>query len=282
VLIAAVATGLIDPVEVTGAGRSVVVVMAGILGLLIGSFLNVVVARVPDGRSVVRPPSACPHCDTPIAPHDNVPVVSWLLLRGRSRCCEAPISVRYPLVEATTAAGFAAVTAWAGLSWLLPALLYLLAISVALALIDIEHHRLPNAIVLPSYGVGAVLLAVPAVAAGEPGRLLRMVVGAAVMYGVYFALMVISPRGMGFGDVKLAGVLGGYLAWFGYGSAVVGGFLAFVVGGVAGILLILLQRAGMKSMIPFGPYMLAGAWLGLIHGSALTGWYLAQSGLSGS
>jgi leader peptidase (prepilin peptidase)/N-methyltransferase len=279
VLSAVPTTGLIDPAALTGAGRVFLIGGAGLLGLLVGSFLNVVVARVPEGRSVVRPASACPHCGAPIAPRDNVPIVSWLLLGGRSRCCGEPISRRYPVVEACTAIAFALVAAWAGLSWLLPALLYLVAISVALALIDVEHHRLPNAIVLPSYLVAGVLLVIPALAAAQPGRLVRMAAGAAVTYGVYFLLMFINPRGMGFGDVKLAGILGGYLGWFSWGSAVVGGFLAFAVGGAAGILLILVRRAGMKTMIPFGPYMLIGAWLGLGYGAQLTSWYLDRSGL---
>lgn len=257
-----------------------VVALAAVFGLLIGSFLNVVIARVPDGRSVVRPGSACPHCGTPISARDNIPVLSWIVLRGRSRCCREPISVRYPLVEAGTAAFFAAVTGWSGVSWLLPALLYLAAVSVALALIDIEHHRLPNAIVLPSYPVAAALLVLAALTAHEPGRLVRMTICALATYAFYFTLMLIQPRGMGFGDVKLSGILGGYLGWFGWGPAITGGFLAFAVGGVAGILLMLARRAGMKTMIPFGPYMLIGAWLGLVYGLGISDWYLDRSGLS--
>jgi leader peptidase (prepilin peptidase)/N-methyltransferase len=281
VLNAVQSTGLIDAGDLTGSGRAFVIVLAAIFGLLIGSFLNVVVARVPEGRSVVRPGSACPNCGTPISARDNIPVLSWLLLRGKSRCCGEPISIRYPLVEAGTAALFAAVTAWAGVSWLLPALLYLAAISVSLGLIDIEHQRLPNAIVLPSYPVAAALLIIPALTAHEPGRLVRMAICAFGTYAFYFILMLIQPRGMGFGDVKLSGILGGYLGWFGWGPAIVGGFLAFAVGGVAGLLLMLARRAGMKTMIPFGPYMLIGAWLGLVFGLGITDWYLGRSGLSG-
>ncbi len=256
-----------------------VVALAAIFGLLIGSFLNVVIARVPEGRSIVRPGSACPHCGTPISPMDNIPVLSWLLLRGRGRCCGQPISVRYPLVEAGTGVFFAAVTAWNGLTWLLPALLYLAAISVSLALIDIDHQRLPNAIVLPSYPVAAALLVMAAVGEGHPGRLIRIALAGLALYVFYFVLMLIQPRGMGFGDVKLAGILGGYLGWFGWGPVMAGAFLGFAVGGIAGLLLMIARRAGMKTLIPFGPYMLAGAWLGMVYGPQISSWYVTRSGL---
>lgn len=143
------------------------VVAATLVGLAIGSFLNVVVWRVPRGESVAHPPSACPRCGHVIRPRDNVPVLSWLVLRGRCRDCAAPISARYPLVEAGTAVLFG-LTAWfAGPAWVLPALLYLAAVSVALALIDIDTKRLPNAIVLPSYPVALGLLAL---ASWNPGE----------------------------------------------------------------------------------------------------------------
>ena len=136
----------------------VVVVFSAVLGLAIGSFLNVVIWRVPRHESIVSPPSHCPGCDVPIAPRDNVPVLSWLVLRGRCRHCRNPISARYPLVELATGVLFALMVWRFGLAWELPAYLYLAAIAVALALIDIDVHRLPNAIVLPSYPVMAVLL----------------------------------------------------------------------------------------------------------------------------
>jgi leader peptidase (prepilin peptidase) / N-methyltransferase len=262
------------------AGRIFVIVAAALVGLLVGSFLNVVIIRVPAGQSVVRPRSACPTCGQPIAERDNIPVLSWLLLRGRARCCGEPISGRYPLVEAATAAAFAAVAAWVGASWRLPALLYLAAISVVLTMIDLELKRLPNAIVLPSYPVAAALLVLAAVAEGEPGRLVRAAVCCAGLYAFYFALMVVYPSGMGFGDVKLAGVLGLYLGWFGWQYAVVGAFLAFALGGVVGLALMAVGRAGRKSAIPFGPFMITGAWLGFAIAAPVTTWYLNTTGIS--
>ena len=147
-----------------------VVSLASVLGLAIGSFLNVVIWRVPRGESVVSPPSACPSCGNPISPRDNVPVVSWLLLAGQCRHCHERISPRYPLVELGTAVLFG-LTAWRfGLAWELPAFLYLAAITVALALIDIDVHRLPNSIVLPSYVVAGVLLTAAALLDHDAGR----------------------------------------------------------------------------------------------------------------
>jgi leader peptidase (prepilin peptidase)/N-methyltransferase len=269
-----------DQLDLGTAGRAVLIVAVAVIGLMIGSFLNVVVVRVPAGKSVVRPRSACPTCGEPIGAGDNIPVLSWLLLRGRSRCCDEPISARYPLVEAGTALAFAAIAAWAGLSWRLPALLYLAAISIALTLIDLELKRLPNAITLPSYPIAAALLTLAALAEGEPGRLWRAAACGAGLYAVYFLLMLINPRGMGFGDVKLAGVLGLYLGWFGWQHAVVGGFLGFLVGGLVGIVLMLLGRAGRKTQIPFGPFMIVGAWLALAFAAPLADWYLDRSGLT--
>jgi len=254
--------------------------VSAIFGLLVGSFLNVVIVRVPAGRSVVRPRSACMTCGKPIAERDNIPVLSWLLLRGRSRCCDEPISGRYPLVEAGTAIAFAAVAAWVGLSWILPALLYLAAISIALTIIDLELKRLPNAITFPSYPIAAALLTLAALAEGEPGRLPRAVICGIALYVLYFLLMIINPRGMGFGDVKLAGILGLYLGWFGWEHAIVGAFLGFLVGGLVGIVLMLIGRAGRKTQIPFGPFMIIGTWLALAFAAPVASWYLDRSGLS--
>lgn len=255
------------------------IALSAVLGLVVGSFLNVVVWRVPRGESVVSPPSHCPGCDRQIRHRDNVPVLSWLLLRGRCRDCREPISARYPLVELVTAALFALLTWQIGLEWELPAFLYLAAISVALALIDIDVHRLPNAIVLPSYGVVAALLLLPAVVEGEWGDLLRAGLGGLVMFGAYFLLVFIYPAGMGFGDVKLAGVLGTYLGWLGWGVLAVGGFLGFLLGGVLGAVLMLAGRAGRKSAIPFGPFMLAGALVAVLAGDDISAWYLDLFGI---
>jgi leader peptidase (prepilin peptidase) / N-methyltransferase len=244
------------------------------LGLLLGSFLNVVIWRVPRGESLVSPPSHCPGCERPIRPRDNVPVVSWVLLKGRCRDCDQSISVRYPLVEVGTAAMFGVLAARIGFDAALPAYLYLGAVAVALALIDLDVKRLPNAIVLPSYLVAAVLLGLGTLGEADPKDLLRAALGLVALYGFYFLLALIYPAGMGFGDVKLAGVLGLYLGYLGWAEVITGAFLGFLFGGVVGLGLMAVRRAGRKSQIPFGPFMLAGALVAILWGGALGDLYL--------
>jgi leader peptidase (prepilin peptidase)/N-methyltransferase len=247
--------------------------IAGLLGLAVGSFLNVVIHRVPDGASIVRPGSHCPHCGSAVRRRHNVPVLGWLLLRGRCADCRAPISARYPLVEAGTAALFVAVAARFGLSWELPAYLYLAAIAIALTAIDLDVMRLPDAIVLPSYLVAAALLVPVAVLHGDGAALLRGLIGAALLW-LFYRLLALVPRGMGGGDVKLAPLLGFYLGWLGWSAVAVGAFAAFLLGGVVGAALMALRVAGRKSRIPFGPYMLAGAFLAVFAAAPIAGWYL--------
>jgi leader peptidase (prepilin peptidase)/N-methyltransferase len=243
-----------------------------LLGLLIGSFLNVVVWRVPRGESIVRPPSACPSCGHEIRPRDNVPVLGWLLLRGRCRDCRAPISARYPLVEGATGALFALLALRFGMHPELPAYLYLGAVGIALALIDIDVKRLPDALTLPSYPIALVLLGVGSL--HHPHALLRAVLGGAAMYGLYFALAFAYPAGMGFGDVKLSGVLGLYTAWLGWGVWACGLMLGFFTGGGFGIALLALGRGGRKTAVPFGPFMLIGAIGAIFFGHQIVDTYL--------
>lgn len=278
--------------EFAGLGSVVAVVIAA-LGLAIGSFLNVVAYRVPLGLSVITPASACPNCGHEISARDNVPILSWLVLRGKCRQCATPISPRYLVVEAITGVAFVAMalrflpdvlsaTTWnAAISGVLTlvAFLYFAAISVALTAIDIDVHRLPNAIVLPSYVVGAVLLAAAALLGGDPVQLARAAAGAGILVVLYFVLAIIKPGGMGMGDVKLAGVLGLFLGSIGWGALAVGAMGAFVLGGIFGVVLILARRAGRGSGIPFGPWMFAGAWLGIFAGEPLASAYLSWMGI---
>jgi len=264
------------------------------LGLAIGSFLNVVVYRVPLGLSVVAPPSSCPGCGSEIAARDNIPVLSWLLLRGKCRQCVEPISRRYPLVEATTGVVFVVIalrflpailgseSAAAAISGalVLVAFLYLGAISVALTAIDLDVHRLPNAIVLPSYAVGVVLLGAAALVGGDGVAIARAIAGAGISVAFYLVLALVKPGGMGMGDVKLAGVLGLYLGYIGWAALVVGTMGAFFIGGIVGLAMIVAKRASRASSIPFGPWMIAGAWLGIFAGEPLANLYLAAVGLS--
>jgi leader peptidase (prepilin peptidase)/N-methyltransferase len=245
------------------------IAFCGVLGLLIGSFLNVVVWRVPRGESIVAPPSHCPRCDTPIAPRDNVPVVSWLILRGRCRHCHEPISPRYPLVELLTGALFAGLAAWFGPVAQLPAYLVFAGVGVALALIDLDVKRLPDVLTLPSYPVGLALLGAASLAHADAWPFERALIGMAALFAFYFTVAFISPKGMGFGDVKLSGVVGLHLAWLGWSQLVVGAFAAFVVGALVGIGLILFAGGGRKTKVPFGPFMLAGAFIGIVAGASV-------------
>lgn len=265
-----------------------VIVVAGIFGLLIGSFLNVVAYRVPAHVSLMRE-SRCPHCDVAIKPWQNVPVLSWLVLRGRCASCGEPISIRYPIVEAVTGIAFAGVAAawlavWSpfalpaaeatGAALILVAYLYFAAISIVLTLIDLDTARLPNVIVLPSYIVGIALLAVGSWLTGEWAALLRAAIGMAALYAFYFLLRLVRPGAMGGGDVKLAGVVGLYLGYVGWGALAVGAFAAFLLGGLYGLALLAVRKAGRKSRIPFGPWMLTGAWVGIFTGEAVGRWYV--------
>lgn len=265
---------------------------AAIVGLLFGSFANVVIHRVPAGGSVVRPPSACPECEHPIRPRDNIPVVSWLLLRGRCRDCGAAISARYPLVELVTGLLFA-VTAWRIVApatfpgaeateadwWALPAYLLFTWLLVVVAVIDARTRRIPNRLTYPLTPVLLVLLVAAGLANGEPGIAVRAVLGGLAGFGVLLVIALISPRGLGMGDVKLAGSLGialGYLSW---GHVAVGIFGGFLLGGVSAVLLIVTRLRSRTDLVPFGPYLAAAALLAVWFGNAAIAWYLDVSGL---
>lgn len=273
-------------------------VFGSVFGSVIGSFLNVVAYRVPARRSIVSPPSACPHCGAAVRGYDNIPVVSWFVLRGKCRDCRAPISVRYPVVELGTALLFLAVTLFflptfvpaqaptlppeysvAGGILVLLAFLYLAAISVVLSLIDLDTRTLPNRIVLPSYLVAAVLLGAAAVVDGRWAALATAGIGGGALLALYAILAFIRRGGMGLGDVKLAGVLGILLGWLGWDALIVGAFAAFVLGGIFGVVQLARRRATRTSAIPFGPWMLLGAWVGVFAGQWIAGGYLALVGL---
>jgi len=245
-----------------------------ILGLMIGSFLNVVIYRVPLGKSIVSPPSACPGCDTPIRPRDNLPVVSWILLRGRCRHCGTGISIRYLLVEAGTGTAFALLALGIGESWTLPAYWWAAAVSIALALIDLDHKRIPNAVLFPGIAVGSVLLAAGAIADGAAGSLPRALAGGAGYFGLLLLIALAARGGFGFGDVKLGALLGIFLAYRSWSVLAVGVFGGFVVGGVASVALLVARRVGRRDAVPFGPSMVIGAGIALAWGRAIADWYL--------
>jgi leader peptidase (prepilin peptidase)/N-methyltransferase len=252
--------------------QSLLLAGAGVLGLAIGSFLNVVIHRVPLGLSLSRPASHCPHCQAAIRARHNVPVLSWLLLRGKCADCAAPISARYPLVEAGTAALFVAVAAKFGYSLELPAYLYLAAVAIALSAIDLDVHRLPDRIVLPSYAIAVLLLLPAAVIGPDWADAARALAGATLLYLLY-RLIALYPKGMGGGDVALAPLIGLYLGWLGWTSVAVGAFAGFLLGGVVGVALLAGRRAHRGSRLPFGPFMLAGAFVAVFAAPPIASWY---------
>jgi leader peptidase (prepilin peptidase)/N-methyltransferase len=252
----------------------VIVAACAFVGVLIGSFLNVVAYRVPAGISIVSPPSACPTCHAEIAARDNVPIVSWVVLRGRCRSCGSPISVRYPLVEAGTGALFGATAVVIGNSWVLPAYLWFAGLTFVLAVIDLDVKRIPNRVLYPGTVVAAILLAAGAVIDGRFGALTRAAIGAFAYFCGLLVVALLARGGFGMGDVKLAFLLGGFAAFRSWGALVVSVFGGFIVGGLVGLMLLVLRRAGRKDMIPFGPSLVAGAWIGIAAGGAIAAWYL--------
>ena len=251
----------------------VVVVFSAVLGLAIGSFLNVVIWRVPRKESVVRPPSHCPQCETPISPSDNVPVLSWLFLSGKCRHCKNPIPVRYPLVEAGCGVLFLAVAARFGASWELPAYLVLTAALLAISIIDLEHFIVPDRITAPLTVSALALLGVAALAEGNGWRFGRTLLGGVAYFAFLLLLNILYPKGMGMGDVKLAFSLGLYLGWLGWGQVFLGGFLAFLLGAVVGVTLIATKVKSRKDVVPFGPFLALGAMLTILLGDPILRWY---------
>ena len=243
------------------------VVFSGLGGLIIGSFLNVIAFRLPRGESLVAPGSHCPSCETPIKPYDNVPVLGWLLLRGRCRACHTQISARYPLVEAITAALAVAVVLVKHSPRDVVLGLLLVAVLVPVALIDFDRRIIPNKIMLPA--------AVAALAVGlalAPKHVPEQLVAGLAAGGFLLVFALAYPKGMGMGDVKLAAVLGLYLGRY-VAVALMSGVLAGAVVGAI-VMARVGVRQGRKTAVPFGPFLAIGGLVGLLAGPAVVHWYL--------
>jgi len=239
------------------------------MGLAIGSFLNVVIYRVPKKMSIVSPRSACPSCGAFIAEKDNIPVASWLLLRGRCRHCHASISPQYPLVELACAALFAGLAARLGYDWALPAYLVLFAGLLALSVIDVETLLLPRAIVWPLSIAVTALFVLAAAITGQWHDLLVGALSGAAWFAVFYAINLASPRILGFGDVRLAPVLGLALGWLGWRYVLLGFFAANLIGAVIGIALIASKRISRQQQIPYGVFLAAGCAVAVFAGPEL-------------
>ena len=242
------------------------VAVFGPIGAIVGSFLNVVIHRLPRGESVVRPRSRCPACQVEVSARDNLPILSWLLLRGRCRNCGDQISARYPLVELLTAVVFAALALARGVDRDLILELPFAALLIAVAAIDLEHRRVPNVLT----GPGAVW-AVAAAAALRPAELPELLIAGGAAFAALLVAALAYPGGMGMGDVKLAGVMGLFL-----GRDVAPAlFAAFLAGALVGLAIIARQgRAARKTAVPFAPFLALGGLVGLLAGPELVDAYL--------
>ncbi|HEV8437771.1 MAG TPA: prepilin peptidase [Methylomirabilota bacterium] len=243
-------------------------VIAAILGLVIGSFLNVVIARLPAHKSVWRPRSACPGCRAPIAWYDNVPLISFAVLKGRCRSCDMAIPWRYPIVEVSTGAAFALAYALMGPTPDFVEAALLLAMLIAITAIDLSHQIIPDVITLPG-----ILIGIAANLATDRVTWLESLLGVIVGGGLFFVIILASRGGMGGGDMKLGAMLGAFLGWKVGLLAVLLGVLA---GGAVAVCLLLLGRKGRKEAIPFGPFLALGGAITFLWGQRLLGWYLGH------
>jgi leader peptidase (prepilin peptidase)/N-methyltransferase len=246
---------------------------AVILGLAVGSFLNVVIVRLPQSQSLWRPGSTCQACGAAIAWHDNIPVLSFILLRGRCRACRAAISWQYPAVEVTTAGLFGLACARFGVTAEFALAATLLAALLTIAVIDLQHQIIPDLITLP----GAVVGFAANVALGRIEWLdsaLGILVGGGIFWVVLQgSLLILGQEGMGGGDVKLGAMLGAFLGWK---ATLVAVLLAVVGGGLVALALLGLNVAGRKDPIPFGPFLATAGAASLLWGDQLIAWYLGS------
>jgi len=248
----------------------VALVVAAVLGLIVGSFLNVCIYRIPRGQSVVHPPSRCPGCGRPLRWFDNVPVVSWIVLRGRCRRCQARISAKYPIVETATALLAVAIVAVTPPGPLLASRLVLGAMLIVLFAIDLEHQILPNTITLPGIIVGFLfsLFAPP----GPVASLLGILLGAGILYAIAAAYFLLrKEEGMGMGDVKMLAMVGAFLGWRPVLLTLV---MASLAGSVVGLTLMAVGRGSMRYALPFGTFLAAGTVLSMLVGEQMFNWYL--------
>lgn len=242
------------------------IALAAAFGLVFGSFLTVVVDRVPRGASIVQPGSACGSCGLRLGVIDLVPVFSWLALRGRCRRCRTAIGVEPLILEVVTASLFS-LTAWQfGLTMRTVAYCALMAGLVALTWIDLHTKRLPREISYTTFLIGAPLLAIAAVVEGESRRIVTMLFGAVLALAIMGLVYLVSRGGMGDGDVRLAPLLGLYLGWLNPGLVAVGIFYGFLSGAVVGIVLMIVGRAGRKTALPFGPFLALGTVVAIFWG----------------
>ncbi|MEO1058023.1 MAG: prepilin peptidase [Actinomycetota bacterium] len=255
---------------------SLLLVVVIVAGLLIGSFLTVVVDRVPDGGSVMAPPSACGACGHRLGPLDLVPIVSWVVLRGRCRYCGTRIGIEPIVIELATATLFVVFAVEFGADAALPAYCILAAVLIAQTWIDLHTQRLPREITYVGLVLGAIALTVAAVVRDDPERIWQMVLGAGIGLAVMWTIYVASKGGMGDGDVRFAPLLGMYLGWLNPGLVPVGLFFGFVAGAVVGVAMMTRGEAGRRTALPFGPFLALGTVVAILVGQSFIDWVLGR------
>lgn len=249
--------------------------VAAVLGLLVGSFLNVAIWRVPRKKSIVSPSSRCPSCETPIRAMDNVPILSYLALRGRCRHCGERISPRYPLIEALNALLYVLVLYRFGLGWALPAYFLFVSALIVITFIDLDFQIIPDSITLVGIPIG--ILAGSLVLSDPMARQAALgwqssLGGAGAGFGLFYLVAVLSRGGMGGGDVKMMGMVGGVLGWKG---VLMTTLLGSLLGSVLGVFLMVIKGRGRKTKIPFGPFLAGGALVTLLVGQEILRWYFS-------
>jgi leader peptidase (prepilin peptidase)/N-methyltransferase len=249
--------------------HAVAAVIAAVFGLVVGSFVGVVADRVPRKESVVRPASHCSSCAAPLRTVDNIPVISYLVLRGRCHACGAHIPARDLLVELATAISFATVAWRLPTFWAVPAYCLLFAGLVALSAIDLEHKVLPRPVLYITAGIFAVLVVLASWPAHRFHDLLIAAIGGAACFVVFFAIWFVQPRAMGYGDVRLAALGGAALGWLGLGAVGVGMLAAFVFAGVPAITMLVTRKADRKTALAFGPYLALGTVVAVCFGATI-------------
>ncbi len=239
------------------------ITICAVLGVAIGSFLNVLIYRIPRNIPFANDRSKCPKCQAPIAVRDLIPIISWLLLRGKCRNCQEKISIRYPLIEIFTGVLFGLTGARIGAHWFLPAELVFVAALIAISAIDLEYFVIPNRLVYPAGFICLALLISAAVVGGDWHSLRTALISSMGAWLFMLVIHLISPRGMGFGDVRLAALIGLNVGWLSPGRAIFAIFLGFLLGATVGIAMIVFRHASRKSALPFGPFLAAAAVIAL-------------------
>ncbi|MDI6801922.1 MAG: prepilin peptidase [Thermodesulfovibrionales bacterium] len=248
-----------------------------IFGLMVGSFLNVCIYRLPRDKSIVTPSSSCPKCNTPIKPWDNIPVISYIILRGKCRKCGEKISIRYPLVELVNGAFYYAVFNYSGLGWHMPFIFVFISAMIVITFIDMDFQIIPDVITLPGIVIG--LLSASFLVLDPFTHLLTIVgfknslTGLLLGGGLFYLIAVLSKGGMGGGDIKMMSMVGAFMGWK---AVLLTTFIGSLTGSIVGIFLMIFKGKGRKTKIPFGPFLALGAIITLFFGGQILRWYLGM------